>query len=174
MGVEAFLALLTVFCILFLLIFTKTNPEIVFAGGLTFLLLVGVLTPQEALQGFSNQGMLTIAVLYIVVAGLKETGGINWIVQSILGTPKSLLSAQIRLMAPVMGMSGFLNNTPVVAMLIPAVREWAKKCDLPVSRLLIPLSYAAILGGTCTLIGTSTNLVVNGLIMAETEFTPLH
>jgi di/tricarboxylate transporter len=173
MGWDVVITSIVLLSILLSLMFSKIGPDMILGGGMTVLLLTGVLTPAEALNGFSNQGMITVGVLYVVVAGLKETGGINWIVQRVLGKPRSLYDAQIRLMAPVIGMSGFLNNTPVVAMLIPAVREWAKKYDLPVSRLLIPLSYAAIFGGTCTLIGTSTNLVVNGMILSETNIPSL-
>ncbi|MFV9615705.1 MAG: SLC13 family permease, partial [Gammaproteobacteria bacterium] len=100
--------------------------------------------------------------------GLRETGGIGWIVHSVLGRPRSLQHAQIRLMAPVAAISALLNNTPVVAMFIPAINDWARRNRLSVSKLMIPLSYASIAGGTCTLIGSSTNLVVNGLLIKET------
>lgn len=148
-----------------MLISTRTGPDIILLGGVTLLLVFNVLTPEEALGGLANEGMVTVGVLYIIVAGLRETGGIGWLVERCLGRPKSVLEAQWRLMVPVIGMSSFLNNTPVVAMLIPAVKEWAKNYHLPVSQLLIPLSYASILGGVCTLIGTSTNLVVYGLLL---------
>lgn len=147
---------------------TRYSPDIVMVGGLTLLLLAGVLSPEQALSGLANEGMVTVGVLYVVVAGLRETGGIGWIVHSVLGRPRSLQHAQIRLMAPVAAMSAFLNNTPVVAMFIPAINDWAKRNSLSVSKLMIPLSYASIAGGTCTLIGTSTNLVVNGLLIKET------
>ncbi len=147
---------------------TRYSPDIVMVGGLTLLLLAGVLSPEQALSGLANEGMVTVGVLYVVVAGLRETGGIGWIVHSVLGRPRSLQHAQIRLMAPVAAMSAFLNNTPVVAMFIPAISDWAKRNGLSVSKLMIPLSYASIAGGTCTLIGTSTNLVVNGLLIRET------
>jgi len=147
---------------------TRYSPDIVMVGGLTLLLLAGVLSPEQALSGLANEGMVTVGVLYVVVAGLRETGGIGWIVHSVLGRPQSLQQAQIRLMAPVAAISAFLNNTPVVAMFIPAISDWAKRNSLSVSKLMIPLSYASIVGGTCTLIGTSTNLVVNGLLIRET------
>jgi di/tricarboxylate transporter len=147
---------------------TRYSPDIVMVGGLTLLLLAGVLSPEQALSGLANEGMVTVGALYVVVAGLRETGGIGWIVHSVLGRPRSLQHAQIRLMAPVAAMSAFLNNTPVVAMFIPAINDWAKRNSLSVSKLMIPLSYASIAGGTCTLIGTSTNLVVNGLVIKET------
>jgi di/tricarboxylate transporter len=151
-----------------LLALTRYSPDTIMVGGLTLLLLAGVLSPEEALAGLANEGMVTVGVLYVVVSGLRETGGISWIVHSVLGRPKSIQHAQIRLMAPVAAMSAFLNNTPVVAMFIPAVSEWAKRNRLSISKLMIPLSYASIAGGTCTLIGTSTNLIVNGLLIKET------
>jgi len=165
---EAWLTVSVVVAMLLVLSLTRLAADMVFLGGLTVLMLAGVLTPGEAFAGLGNQGLITVAVLYVVVSGLQETGGIHWIVQRVLGTPRSLGNAQVRLMSPVAFLSAFLNNTPVVAMLIPAVTEWARKFGLSNSKLMIPLSYAAILGGTCTLIGTSTNLVVNGLIIENT------
>jgi len=132
------------------------------------LLLTGIISPEQAFSGFANQGVITVGALYVVVAGLRETGGIQWIVQWVLGRPRSLSRAQLRLTVPVALMSAVMNNTPVVGMLIPAVSEWARKLQLPVSRLLMPLSFAAMLGGTITVIGTSTNLVVNGLLIERT------
>jgi len=147
---------------------SRYAPDTVMVGGLTLLLVAGVLTPEQALAGLANEGMVTVGVLYVIVAGLRETGGIDWIAHSVLGRPRSLRQAQLRMMAPVAAMSAFLNNTPVVAMFIPAVSDWAKRHRLSVSKLMIPLSFASIAGGTCTLIGTSTNLVVNGLLIKET------
>jgi di/tricarboxylate transporter len=168
MGWEAWFTLGVVTGCIALLVYLRHAPDIILMAGLTLLLLGGVLSPQEALAGLANEGMVTVGVLYIVVTGLRETGGIAWLSQRVLGRPHSLRNAQLRLMLPVSALSAFLNNTPVVAMFIPAIQDWAKRHRLSVSRLMIPLSYAAIAGGTCTLIGTSTNLVVNGLIIKET------
>lgn len=156
-----------------LLALTRFSADVVLVAGVTLLLVTGVLTPQEALVGLSNEGMVTVAVLYVVAGGLSETGAIGWIVNGVLGRPRSLWHAQVRLMGPVAAMSAFLNNTPVVAMFLPAVTDWARQNRLPLSKLLIPLSYAAILGGTCTLIGTSTNLVVSGLLGSQTTLPGL-
>src|SRR5699024_2672114 len=152
---------------LILLIKTRVSPDIIFLGGLTILIVGHILPPDEALKGFANEGMLTVAALYVVAAGLKETGAIQYIVGNIIGRSKNIRRAQLRIMSPVMVVSAFLNNTPIVASFIPALEDWARQNRIPASKLLIPLSYAAILGGTCTLIGTSTNLIVNGLLMAE-------
>lgn len=150
-----------------LLIGTSISPDVVFLGGLTVLIITQAISPEEALVGFSNQGMLTVAALYVVAAGLKETGAIQLVVDRIIGRSRSIRRAQVRIMGPVMLVSAFLNNTPVVASFIPALEDWARKNRIPASKLLIPLSFAAILGGTCTLIGTSTNLIINGLVIAE-------
>jgi di/tricarboxylate transporter len=167
MGWEAWLTLSVVAGCFAMMAYTRVAPDIIMSGGLTVLLVSGVLLPGEALAGFSNQGMLTVAVLYVVVSGLTETGAVGWIVQHILGRPRSMRQAQARLMAPAALLSAFLNNTPVVAVFLPAVKVWARRNNLNLSRLLIPLSYASIAGGTCTLIGTSTNLVVNGLLLDQ-------
>lgn len=148
-----------------LLALTRIAPDVILIGGVTLLLLLGIISPTEALAGMSNEGMITVGAMYVIVTGLRDTGGVGWLVQRLFGRPKTLVRAQARMMAPVIGLSAFLNNTPVVAMMIPAVSDWAKLNRLPASKLMIPLSYAAILGGTCTLIGTSTNLVVHGLLL---------
>lgn len=164
---EAWFTLAIVALCIGLLASNRYPPDTVMLGGLTLLLLTGVLTPAEALAGLSNEGMVTVAVLYVVVSGLQETGGTAWVSQSLLGKPGSVAHAQMRLMVPVSALSAFLNNTPVVAMFIPAVQDWAKRHNIAASHLMLPLSYAAIAGGTCTLIGTSTNLVVNGLLVGQ-------
>ncbi|MCG6942023.1 MAG: SLC13 family permease [Thiohalocapsa sp.] len=158
---------LVVFCFV-LFARTRIAPDIVTSGALTLLLVTGVLSVDEALAGFANPGVITVAVLYVVVTGLTETGAVGWIGQSLLGHPRNETNARLRLMLPVAGISAFLNNTPVVAIFIPAVLDWAKRHRLSLSGLLIPLSYASIAGGTCTLIGTSTNLVVDGMYTART------
>jgi di/tricarboxylate transporter len=170
MTVEAWFVTAVVILCFGLLASNRFPPDIILMAGLTLLLLSGVITPTEALIGFSNEGMVTVAVLYIVITGFRETGGIDWIVQTVLGSVRSLRHAQFKVMAPVAALSAFLNNTPVVAIYIPAIEDWAKRYRLSVSKLMLPLSYAAIAGGTCTLIGTSTNLVVNGLVQTETQY----
>jgi di/tricarboxylate transporter len=167
MSLDAWIALAVVALVIGLLAFTRLAADAVLVAGVTLLLVSGVLSPQQALAGLSNEGMATVAVLYVVAAGLRETGAVAWLVKGVLGRPGNLFTAQLRLMAPVAAASGFMNNTPVVAMFLPAVIDWARQNRLPVSKLLIPLSYASILGGTCTLIGTSTNLVVNGLLSSH-------
>jgi di/tricarboxylate transporter len=153
------LALLT--GVLVTLVASELAPYLVMMAALTLLSLFGILTPSEALSGFSNPGLMTVAAMFIIAAGMQGSGALNGIETRILGQPKSTRSALLRLCAPTLFLSAFLNNTPVVATLIPTVKSWASKIDIPASKLLIPLSYASILGGTLTLIGTSTNLIVS-------------
>jgi di/tricarboxylate transporter len=101
----------------------------------------------------------------MVAAGMYSTGAITMITERLIGRPRTLLGAQLKILPPVSIGSAFLNNTPLVAMMIPVIRDLSKTCRQAASRLYIPLSYASILGGTCTLIGTSTNLVVSGMVM---------
>lgn len=174
MGFEAFVVLGMIAAVLCVLIGTRIPADAVLVAALTALLVIptptdagwqlGILTPNQAIGGFANTGLATVAVLFVVVTGLRETGGVDWISARLLGRPASLRSGMLRIMAPVAGMSAFLNNTPVVALMIPAVADWCKRTRQTPSKLMIPLSYAAILGGTCSLIGTSTNLVVAGMV----------
>ena len=164
MNWEAIVAVLTVLTVLGMLALSKIAADLILMAALIFLLVSGILEPNEAFAGFGNTGLMTIAALYIVAAGLRETGAIQYITRRLLGQPTTVRGAQFRMLVPTAALSAFLNNTTVVAMLIPAIQEWCKRLKLPPSKLLLPLSYVTILGGTCTLIGTSTNLVVNGLL----------
>ena len=140
-------------------------PDFAFLAASGILALCGIIQPNEALAGFSNSGMLTVAALFIVAAALRETGVLDYVGTHILGKVRTELRALLRLSIVVIPMSAFLNNTPVVAMFMPVVVDWSRRNQVAPSRLLIPLSYLAILGGTCTLIGTSTTLVLQGLIL---------
>lgn len=163
-GVFTLIILLSVLSTLML---THLSADLVLMSALALLLTSGILSPAEALVGFSNPGVITIATLYVVAAGLKETGAVQWIARRLLGHPKTSKGAQFRMIAPTGILSAFMNNTAVVAMFIPAIQGWAQRLGIPASKLLLPLSYAAILGGTCTLIGTSTNLVIDGMLQSQ-------
>ena len=169
MGWEAWLVVVMIVVVLAVLASNRVGADIVLVGAVTTLVVVDVvsgadiLSTKDAIAGMANEGMLTVAIMYVVVRGLQETGAVGWIGQKVLGRPKTLLGALLRMMLPVTSMSAFLNNTPIVAMFIPVIGDWCKRQGMSPSKLMMPLSYAAILGGTCTLIGTSTNLVVAGL-----------
>jgi di/tricarboxylate transporter len=167
MTLDAWLTLVVIGLCLAALILTRYGPDLVLFGGVTVLLIAGVLSPEQALKGFANPGLIAVAVLYVVAAGLRETGALYGLVNRLFGRPASVGSAQVRMMLPVTFMSAFLNNTPVVASFLPAVLDWAKKQKISPSKLMMPLSFAAIFGGTCTVIGTSTNLVIHGMLLDE-------
>jgi di/tricarboxylate transporter len=140
----------------------RYGPHLVMLSVLIVLSATGIISADEALAGFSNSGLITVVAMFVVAAGIHHSGGVDLVVHYLLRSPRSVRSAQARIMLPVALLSGFLNNTPVVATMIPAIHAWSRKIGISPSKLMIPLSYSAILGGTLTLIGTSTNLVVNG------------
>lgn len=147
---------------------TRLAPHVVLMAALALLSVTGILTAQEALAGFGNPGLITVAAMFAVAGGLHASGGIDLLVNKLLGKPKTTRSALVRMFLPVIPLSAFLNNTPVVATMIPAVTAWSRKIGVAPSRLMIPLSYVSMVGGTLTLIGTSTNLVVDGQYQALT------
>ena len=148
------------------LVTEKIRPEIAIFSILTILMTTNVITVKEAFSGFSNIGMLTIAILFVVAGAMQNTGAIQKLSPFIFKSKRVGVGRKLtRILPPLSLFSAFLNNTPIVAMLIPSVKEWAEKNDYPVSKFLIPVSYAAIAGGMCTLIGTSTNLIIHGLLI---------
>jgi di/tricarboxylate transporter len=142
----------------------KVGADWVMITGLTLFMVTEIITIKEGLEGFANEGILTVLVLFVVAEGISRTGALDWYMAKLLGHPTTVAGAQIRLMVPIAILSAFLNNTPIVAVMIPITQRWAKTTGVPLQQLLMPLSFATILGGTCTLIGTSTNLVVSGLL----------
>lgn len=143
----------------------RLGADLVMLGALAALLVTGVIGPRDAFGGFANEGLLTVAFLYVVVAGLRHSGVVARVATVLLGRPISVLAAQARVIVPVTTISAFVNNTPLVAVYLPLVSSLARRTGVAPSQLFLPLSYSAILGGVCTLIGTSTNVVVNGLIL---------
>lgn len=162
---EAWFVVAVTGAVFVMLALPRVPTDLVLIGGVAVLFIGGVLDTGEALSGFANEGMVTIGVLFVVTAGLTETGAIGWLANRLFGRPRSATDAIARMSIPTAVLSAFMNNTPLVAMLIPAVNDWAKQNRIAPSKLMMPLSFAAVLGGVCTLIGTSTNLVVNGLLI---------
>jgi di/tricarboxylate transporter len=138
--------------------------DAVMLGGTVLVGLAGIISPAEMFSGFSNHGMLTVAALFVISAGLRETGALDQIGRMMLGRIRDERTALLALAPQVSILSAFLNNTAVVAMLVSVVGDWCRKNHIAPSRLLMPMSYLAILGGMVTLIGTSTNLLVDGLL----------
>jgi len=144
-----------------------TAPAAIVFGAVVVLLVAGVVEPFQAFTGFGNPAPITVAALYVVAAGIERTGVLNRIVDFVLGSGGGERRTLTRLLLPTAGASAFLNNTPIVAMMVPPVSRWSQRMGRSVSRYLMPLSFAAMLGGMVTLIGTSTNVVVSGLLEAS-------
>lgn len=164
--------IIIVFVVLFLafigLAIDLWSPDAVLLMALAIVVASGIIGLEQAVEGFGNTTLIALGSLYIVAAALRESGALDKASRFILGAQtRSVQRILMRLCPSVSAYSAFLNNTPVVAMGIPAIRRWAKKYQIPVSKLLMPLSFAAILGGMCTLIGTSTNLVTHGLLQSH-------
>ena len=141
--------------------------DMVMIAAAVLLGVIGVIDVQTVFGGMVNPGVLAIGALFVVAAAMRETGVIDLVGARLLGSARTEGAALRRLAISVLPLSAFLNNTPVVAMLVPMLSNWCRKNKVAPSKLLIPLSYMAILGGTCTLIGTSTTIVVNGLMKEQ-------
>jgi di/tricarboxylate transporter len=161
---EVAVVVITITIMFALMITDKVYADWVMLGGLLIFMVTQIISLKEGLAGFANEGILTVLALFVVADGLSRTGALDYYMGKILGRPTTIAGAQIRLTIPIAIISAFFNNTPVVALMIPVVLRWSKMIGCPKQQLLMPLSYATILGGTCTLVGTSTNLVVSGLL----------
>lgn len=164
MSFEAILTLAILILMILALVFEWSSPDYVSFTALALLIFSGVLRPGEALGGFSNQGLLTVAMLFPIAYGVKSTGLLEILADRLIGRAKPGRRSLFRMLLPVYALSTVLNNTPVVAMFIPTVRNWALRGNISPSKYLLPLSYASILGGVATLIGTSTNLLLDGMM----------
>ena len=125
----------------------------------------GVLSIGEALGAFTNEGVIAIAALFVVAAGIKETGFLNAVLEARLKKIEINAIERVKIFGTTSIVSAFFNNTPLMAILVPSISQSSKKYGLSPSHLLMPLSFAAILGGSCTLIGTNTNLMINAWLI---------
>jgi len=167
LGWEAWFTLAVVIATVYVLARDLVAPAIAVIGADIVLLVSGVIDTGEALAGFSNPAPVTVAALFVIARGVDKTGAMQPLVRATLGRGFGGRVGLLRLLAPAAGASAFLNNTPIVAMLSPQVADWADKHGQAASKYLMPLSFATILGGTLTVMGTSTNLVVSGLLETE-------
>ncbi|WP_186580022.1 SLC13 family permease [Aquibacillus kalidii] len=165
MSWELIFTLVVVVLMMVALVKEITRPAIIVFTALISFFVTGILTAEEAVAGFSNQGMLTVALLFIVAGAIQNSGLVERAIAFFLGNGKSAKRSLFKFLLPITGASAFLNNTPIVVTLTPIVRKWCSDHNISPSKFLIPLSYASILGGILTLMGTSTNLVVHGMML---------
>lgn len=168
LSIYAWITIAVILSVFTILLFTKLPADMVFLGGMSILFLTGTLDAGETFAGFSSSTVLIIGFMFIVIAGLVYTGVLRWIVNHLLGKPRSYSAAIVKLMVPVAAFSAFMNNTVVVGLFVRIVKMWAKKLGIAPSKLLIPLSYASGMGGICTLIGTAPNLIISEAFCADT------
>ena len=168
-NIEIWIVLAGLCLMMGMLIADWLRPGFVLFSGVVLFMCTGILTPREALVGFGNEGMITVALLFLVSEGVRRSDALGHLVKWLLPVRRDMTvrKGYLRILPTIAAVSAFLNNTPVVVVFIPIIKEWARRTGLAVRKFLIPLSYAAILGGMCTLIGTSTNLVVHGMMLDE-------
>ena len=167
MSYEAWFTLAVVVTCLALQVFERVGAATGFLGATVLLLLAGVLTPSEAFAGFSNSAPITVAALFVLARAVEKAGLLYRLTHAILGAADQGRLTLAKLVSSIAALSGFMNNTPLVAVAAPQVADWAHRRGLPPSKYLMPLSYATILGGVITTVGTSTNLVVSGMLEAD-------
>ncbi len=166
MTITSYIALGVILLMIVALIREILRPGLILFAALVIFMVTDIISAEDALSGFSNKGMITVALLFLVSEGVKESGVLARVGRYILPKKRKPISRLLmQIMIPVAGISAFLNNTPVVIIFGPMLKKWADKLSLPSQKFLIPLSYATIFGGTCTLIGTSTNLLVHGMML---------
>ena len=146
--------------------------DVMFVGAVVLLAGFGVLPADDAFSGFANSAMLIVAALFVVAAGLRETGVMEYFGEHFLGHVETEFKALVYMAAVLIPSAMVLNNTPKVALLVPVLISWCRKRRISPSRLLMPLSFLSILGGTCSLIGTSTNLVIQGMLL-KSRLSPM-
>ncbi|MDL4842688.1 SLC13 family permease [Aquibacillus rhizosphaerae] len=164
---EMAFSLIVVITMMVALVKEFARPDIIVFVALISFFVTGILTPSEVAAGFSNEGMLTVGLLFIVAAAIQKSGLVERGITSLLGNSKSERHSLFKFLVPITGASAFLNNTPIVVTLTPTIRKWCAEHNISPSKFLIPLSYASILGGILTLMGTSTNLVIHGLMLDQ-------
>jgi len=175
---QAWFTIAVVVLMFLLLSFTRLRADVAFLGTVVALYVAGILDVRGAFGGFCSESVLIVAAMFCVIAGLERTGVLNWVVDHLMGNPKSYPAAIVHVMFPVAALSSVLSNTTIVALFVNVVKNWSRKLGMSPSRLLIPLSYAAGMGGICTLIGTPPNMIISGMYTSDTGitlgiFTPL-
>ncbi len=180
-GSEHMLILAVVLGAMILFVSNKLRVDLVALCVLAVLLISGIIKPEQALYGFANPATATVAAMFVLSAGLARTGFVEWLARSIDRIAGKSPQQLVFVLCIAIGLlSAFIVNTATVAIFIPVAISLAKSRQISPSRVLIPLSYASQFGGVCTLVGTSTNILVNSIAVSNGlerfglfEFAPL-
>ena len=167
-SIHAWITILTMLATFFVLLFTKLRSDVVFLAAAGLLMVTGVLSANEALSGFSSTAVAMVGLMFAVVAGLKYTGMLHWIVKHLLGWPGNYKKALVRVMALVAVLSPLMNKSTTVAMFVPIVKMWARKLNIAPSRLFLPVCLASNMGACCAFLVVPANLIVNSLYETNT------
>jgi Na+/H+ antiporter NhaD/arsenite permease-like protein len=161
---QPIVVLLVLTSMLLAMFFEVWTPTLVMIFALLIVWNCGIINTEDALSGFSNSGMITVGCLFVIVQGVEKSHVFEIVANKVFGQDTSKWMAMLRLMLMSFLFSSIFNNTPIVAILLPITRDWARSRGFAPSEFLIPLSFSSILGGVLTMIGTSTNLVIAGLL----------
>ena len=177
LSINAWITIVTVVAVICMLTMTKIRSDAVFLIAIGILFITGVLNAGEACSGFNSSAVVLTGVLSVVVAGLRYTGVLQWLLKHVFGVPDSFPKALLRMMIPVSALSIFINNNTVTTLFSSVMKQWARKLGIAASKLYLPMVYVILLGGACTLIGTSSNIVISELYKeasgkAMNMFTP--
>lgn len=170
--IQQVVVLITIFGMMMAFFMDWAKPVLIFLAANILFLMLGITSSADMLSGLANEQLLSVLLLLVISDVLRKSGLLDVVFKSLFPQTLTYRRFLFRKSVVVTCISGFVNNTPMVAILMPYVYQWCRQKDISPSRVMLPLSYATILGGTLTLVGTSTNLVVNGFV-TEAGFKPL-
>jgi len=163
LGIDAWITTATVIAVVGVMLLTKVRTDAVMLIAIGVLFATGVLDAKETCSGFSSGTVVVTGVLAVVMAGLRYTGVLQWMLKHVFGLPDRYPTALLRMMVPVSMLSAFISNTMLTMLFGNVLKRWSRKLSIAPSKLYLPMVYAVQMGGVCTLIGTSTNIIVADL-----------
>lgn len=168
LSIQAWITIATLVSLVVMFATTKIPPEFLYLGALTVLLVTGAVSEETALSGFSSDSVLATGAEGVMVVGLMQSGAVTWVVQRLMGRKRGRRTSLFKVMVPSALISTVMANAGVASMFVNIIRTWSKKIGIPQSKLLIPMAYATLMGGSCVLIGSASNLIIAALYAEET------
>lgn len=168
MGIDAIITLIIILGAVVLFATEVISIDLVALLIIIALVLTGIITPEQGVSGFSNPATITVAFMFVISAALLKTGALQYVTYGLTKVFESNFILGMAMMITLIAVvSAFVNNTPIVAVFIPVMIQIAASSGISAKKMLIPLSFASIIGGSCTLIGSSTNILINGIVVSE-------